>query len=145
MILGGGRCQAVMVMCVCEPCAGYCENWETRKHVSLCFHCSFAGLVSVLIRGLSTHLHHMPTVPLDLPGVEWGPAASDPVSGTFGLSASCWPIESMNGELLCMTAWFLSPPPGSRSATWWSFPPGFLSFPSSCCPFCRHPHVCSLC
>lgn len=143
MILEGGRCRAVMVMR--EPCAGYRENWETRTHVSLCFCCSLAVLVSVLILGLPTHLHHMPTL---------FPWSFRVLSGALqrltqhlvlGLSASCWPIESMNGEPLWMTAWFLSPPPGSRSATRWSFLPGFLSFPSSCCRFCRCPLVCSLC
>lgn len=81
---------------------------------------------------------HANSVPLDLPSIE----GSDPASGTLGLSASCWPIESMNGEPLWMSTWFLSLPPGSRSATQWSFLPSFLSFPSSCCHFCRCPLVC---
>lgn len=78
-------------------------------------------------------------VPLESQGVEQGPAVS-------GRASVDQPNESVNRGQLWVTAWFLSPPPGSRHQRLSGHcHPAFFTFPPPVASSTDVPHVCRLC
>lgn len=112
--LEGGRCRVITVMR--EPWMGHLENQEIWARISHCFCCSLAVLVSVLIHGLPAHLCHMPALFTRSFGVFSGAlqCLTEHLAHSGTQLAVGQVNESVNGAQLWMTAWFLSPPPGSR-------------------------------